>query len=97
MSSIANVKLSTAGESLPCAPRAGWHHAVEHIYAAFDCADNICRRAHSHKVAGLSMGQVRHREIQGHEHLILRFTDGETTNGVSIKPDSGKTFGGLLS
>ncbi len=62
-------------------------HAVEHVDAALDAAEDVVGLAHPHQVARLVGGQLWGDLGQYPEHGLLRLAHRETTDRVAIKAD----------
>ena len=63
----------------------GGHDAVEHIDASCDGLDDIGRGTHAHEVAGLMDGHMGYDNIEDVVHILGRFTDGKTADGIAIE------------
>ncbi len=76
---------------------AGGHHAVEHVHPAGDHFQNLRRRAETHRVARLVVGEKRHRVVDGAEHLVLRLAHRNAADGVAVEAEFHQLAGGLLA
>ena len=75
MRGIAHVELAAPGKSLTVAAGPCRHHAIEHVDAAFDRADDVGGRADAHEVAWFVGGEERRCRGERLEHELLAFAD----------------------
>ena len=87
MTGILDIDRSTPGEPLTGAARPRWQHAVEHINAACHPADQICRLANPHQIAGPIGAHQRCRKFQRLEHGALTLAHRQTANGIAFEID----------
>ncbi|GAV35157.1 hypothetical protein ROTAS13_02829 [Roseomonas sp. TAS13] len=62
-------------------------HAVEHVDAAPDGADDVGGRADAHQVARLVPGQQRRGDVEGGEHHLLPLADREAADRIALEAD----------
>src|SRR3546814_9515735 len=72
-------------------------HAVEHVDAAPDRADDVGGLADAHEVARPLGRQVRHRHVERLEHRRLAFADGEPADRVAVEADLLQRLGRALA
>ena len=84
-------------EGHPVAGDAGGHHAIEHVNAAAYHFQNLWRCAQAHGVARLVGGQERNCVVDGSEHLLLRFADGDAADGIAVEIEFYQLPGGTFA
>src|SRR4051812_17561339 len=84
---VAQVHLSCRRQcrARPRSPRR--KHAVEHVDARRDDAENPLRIAEPHEIPWPVVGEERRTPGDGLQHLFLALTDGEAPQRVSIEPE----------
>ena len=82
---IHDVDLASPRERLAGTPRTGRQHAVEHVDAARNGADDVGGITGAHEISRLILGQRRHRRLQGAQHQLLSLADGKPADGVTIE------------
>src|SRR5262249_51794660 len=97
MAGVAYVELAETREGEAGAARTGRHHAIEHIDAARDRADDILGTADAHQIARVIGGQEIRREIQHAKHLLLALADREAADRIAVEADTGQSLRGFLA
>ena len=97
MAGVFDVEHAEAGEYLPCAPGAGGQHAVHHVNAAGDGADDVIGFAHAHEVARFVLRELVGGILKAAEHRLLPFAHGKAADGVAFKADVLQGLGGGLA
>lgn len=82
---VFNVDGAVVGEGLSVAGAAGGVDAVEHVDALADHFEELGGRAEAHCVAGLVLGEEGFGILNGGEHFLLGFADGDATDGVAVE------------
>ena len=81
------------GEGLAGAARAGRQHAIEHVDAALDRADDVVGLADAHQIARRVGGQLAGREIEAGEHRLLPLPDREPADRIAVEADLAQRVG----
>ena len=87
MASVAQIERTLAGEGLRGAAGAGRQHAIEHVDAAPDRADQIARLADPHQITWTVLRQDRRGRIDHREGGVLAFADRQPADRVAVEAD----------
>src|SRR5829696_3368222 len=80
---VPEVDAASGGQHSPVAGEAGREHAVEHVHPKAYDLEYPDRVPDAHKVPGLVGGEHGRGQGEGFKHLLPRFSDRETTDGVT--------------
>ena len=94
---VAQVEFAAPGEGLRRAPGARRHHAVEHVDAALHRAHDVGRPADAHQIARLVGRELWQGCVEGGEHQLLAFADGEAADRVAVEADRRQRLGAFLA
>src|SRR5687767_582458 len=83
---ILDVDPSLAGEELPVARVARWHHTVEHVDAAGDRLDEVLGSASAHQIPRPIHGQLTGRLLRDGVHHLDRLANAEPADRVTLEP-----------
>src|SRR6056297_3027105 len=97
MARVLEVDLPPARPRLPRPARARGQHAIHHVHAALDRADDIVGLAHPHQVARLVFWQHFWSVIQTFQHGLLSFSNRQPANGIAVEADRAQRLGALLA
>src|SRR5690625_1556336 len=95
MAGIPDIDGPPPREGLPRAAASRRQHAVEHVDAATDSADNIVRLADPHKIARPLLRQLARRIVEHPEHGLLPLANGKSADRIAVETDSGQRLGAL--
>ena len=90
MAGVADVQLAAGHEGLARASGAGRQHAIEHIDAPGDGADDVRRPPDAHQIARFIVRQGRRCDVQRLEHRLLAFADRQPADGIALETDAGQ-------
>src|SRR5262249_22193159 len=76
---------------------AGGEYAIEHIHAARNEFDELCRRAQSHGVTRFVGGKEWLGELDGFELSRFGFTDAHAADGVAVEFQRNESFGAFFA
>ena len=76
---------------------AGGHHTVAHVHAPLDELQEVPRRAHTHYVAGVVLGQNVGAEVCDLVHCLGGFAYGEASHGKTVGAELCNTLDSLLA
>ena len=76
-----------AGEGLRGAARARRQHAIEHVDAAHDRADDVGGLADAHQIARPVRRQGRHGRVEHREHRRLPLADRQPADRIAVEAD----------
>ena len=94
---VTDIDGAETGEKLPVASVAGRHDAVEHIHAAFDSFQQVYRRTDTHQVTGLVFRQYFIYNLNHFVHLLGRFADSQSADGIPVSSLPGNVFSGVTA
>ena len=79
-------------EQMPVSAVSCRHYAVKKVNSARNPLDYIAGRSDAHKIAGLVLGHELFHGLYGIIHLLMRFTDGKTADGITGEIELGNLF-----
>ena len=84
---VLDLDVAEAREQVAVAGVARRHHAVEHVDAGLDRADEVFRRADAHQVARLVGWQARRDVGEDAHHVLFRLADRQAADGHAVEAD----------